>query len=163
MFSSILSILLDTSSPVALFMGYMGVALGVGLCGLGSSYGTAKSGVGAASVGVTRPELFIRSLLPVIMSGMIGLYGFIIGLILISNISRDGYDEFLGFGHFAAGLTVGLSGLACGMCIGIVGDAGVRANAQQGKLFVGVVLMLVFSEALGLYGLIIGLVMAVKS
>ena len=49
------------------------------------------------------------------------------------------------------------------MVIGVVGDAGVRANAQQDRLFVGVVLMLVFGEALGLYGLIIGLVMAVKT
>jgi len=96
------------------------------------------------------------------MSGMVGLYGFVMGIVLVSNIKRDGYDDFQGFAHFAAGLMVGLCGLACGTCIGIVGDAGVRANAQQEKLFVGVVLMLVFAEALGLYGLIIGLVMAVR-
>ena len=30
-----------------------------------------------------------------------------------------------------AGLTVGMSSLAAGMAIGVVGDAGVRANAQQ--------------------------------
>jgi V-type H+-transporting ATPase proteolipid subunit len=40
------------------------------------------------------------------------------------------------------------------MAIGIVGDAGVRANAQQPKLFVGMILVLIFAEALGLYGLI---------
>jgi len=138
------------------------VAAGVGLCTMGSSFGSAKAGVGASTVGVNNPHLFIRSILPVIMAGMVGLYGFIIGLIIISNISRDNYDEYKGFNHFAAGLTVGLSGLACGFCIGIVGDAGVRANAMQPRLFVGVVLMLVFAEALGLYGLIVGLVMAVK-
>jgi V-type H+-transporting ATPase proteolipid subunit len=42
------------------------------------------------------------------------------------------------------------------MCIGIVGDAGVRASAQQPRLYVGMVLILIFSEALGLYGLIVG-------
>ena len=35
-----------------------------------------------------------------------------------------------------AGLTVGMSSLAAGLAIGIVGDAGVRANAQQPRLFV---------------------------
>jgi hypothetical protein len=40
------------------------------------------------------------------------------------------------------------------MAIGIVGDAGVRANAQQPKLFVGMILILIFAEALALYGLI---------
>ena len=34
------------------------------------------------------------------------------------------------------GLTVGMSSLAAGLAIGIVGDAGVRANAQQPRLFV---------------------------
>ena len=39
-------------------------------------------------------------------------------------------------------------------------DAGVRANAQQPRLFVGMILILIFAEALGLYGLIVGLVVA---
>ena len=32
------------------------------------------------------------------------------------------------------------------MAIGVVGDAGVRANAQQPKLFVGMILILIFAE-----------------
>ena len=47
-----------------------------------------------------------------------------------------------------------------GLAIGIVGDAGVRANAQQPRLYVGMILILIFAEALGLYGLIVGLVVA---
>jgi len=35
------------------------------------------------------------------------------------------------------------------MAIGIVGDAGVRAVGQQDKLFVGMILILIFAEALG--------------
>ena len=52
------------------------------------------------------------------------------------------------------------SGLAAGIAIGIAGDAGVRAVAKQEKMYVGMVLVLIFAEALGLYGLIIGLIMA---
>ena len=47
--------------------------------------------------------------------------------------------------------------------IGIVGDAGVRASAQQAKLYVGMVLILIFAEALGLYGLIVGLILTSKT
>ena len=36
-----------------------------------------------------------------------------------------------------------------GMAIGIVGDAGVRAVGQQDKIFVGMILILIFAEALG--------------
>ena len=57
-----------------------------------------------------------------------------------------------GYAHLSAGLCCGLSGLAAGMAIGIVGDAGVRAVGQQEKLFVGMMLILIFAEALALYG-----------
>lgn len=70
------------------------------------------------------------------------------------------YSAYLGYAHLGAGLTVGMSSLAAGLAIGIVGDAGVRANAQQPRLFVGMILILIFAEALGLYGLIVGLVVA---
>lgn len=36
-----------------------------------------------------------------------------------------------GFLQLGAGLSVGLSGLAAGFAVGIVGDAGVRGTAQQ--------------------------------
>jgi V-type H+-transporting ATPase 16kDa proteolipid subunit len=48
---------------------------------------------------------------------------------------------------------------AAGLAIGIVGDAGVRANAQQDKIFVGMILILIFGEALALYGLIVSLIL----
>lgn len=57
-----------------------------------------------------------------------------------------------GFTQLGAGLAVGLAGLAAGFAIGIVGDAGVRGTAQQPRLFVGMILILIFSEVLGLYG-----------
>lgn len=40
-----------------------------------------------------------------------------------------------------------------------MGDAGVRANAQQDKIFVGMILILIFGEALALYGLIVSLIL----
>jgi V-type H+-transporting ATPase proteolipid subunit len=46
------------------------------------------------------------------------------------------------------------------LAIGIVGDAGVRANAQQQQIFVGMILILIFAEALGLYGLIIAIILS---
>lgn len=42
-------------------------------------------------------------------------------------------------------LTVYLS-----FAIGIVGDAGVRGTAQQPRLFVGMILILIFAEVLGM-------------
>ncbi|CAE8593795.1 unnamed protein product, partial [Polarella glacialis] len=102
----------------------------------------------------------MRSIIPVVMAGVLGIYGLITAVIINGKIHAPTYSAYAGYAHLAAGLTVGLSSLAAGMAIGVVGDAGVRANAQQPKLFVGMILILIFAEALGLYGLIVGLVVA---
>lgn len=72
----------------------------------------------------------------------------------VNQTADKAYYYFDGYAHFGAGLACGLAALGAGMAIGIVGDAGVRANAQQPKLFVGMILILIFAEALALYGLI---------
>jgi len=72
------------------------------------------------------------------------------------------YASFSGYAHLAAGVCVGFSGLAAGLAIGVVGDAGVRAVGRQEKLFVVLVLILIFAEALGLYGLIVSLILSQK-
>lgn len=59
-------------------------------------------------------------------------------------------------------MSVGFAGLAAGFAVGIVGDAGVRGAAQQPRLFVGMILMLIFAEVLGLYGLIVAVYLYTK-
>merc|ERR1712183_1207222 len=86
--------------------------------------------------------------------------GLITAVIINGKLDATEYSAYQGYAHLAAGLTVGMSSLAAGLAIGVVGDAGVRGNAQQPKLFVGMILILIFAEALGLYGLIVGLVVA---
>merc|ERR1719437_174645 len=103
----------------------------------------------------------MRSIIPVVMAGVLGIYGLITAVIINGKMSdAASYSAYSGYAHLGAGLTVGMSSLAAGLAIGIVGDAGVRANAQQPRLFVGMILILIFAEALGLYGLIVGLVVA---
>nr|KJB63566.1 hypothetical protein B456_010G006100 [Gossypium raimondii] len=114
----------DETAP---FFGFLGAAAALVFSCMGAAYGTAKSGVGVASMGVMRPELVMKSIVPVVMAAC------------------------------------GLAGLSAGMAIGIVGDAGVRANAQQPKLFVGMILILIFAEALALYGLIVGIILSSRA
>ena len=106
---------------------------------------------------VSQTSLVMRNIIPVVMAGVLGIYGLIVAVIIQGSIvsPQNGlsqYSLYTGFAHLAAGLCCGLSGLAAGMAIGIVGDAGVRAVGQQEKLFVGMILILIFAEALGLYG-----------
>lgn len=63
-----------------------------------------------------------------------------------------------GYKLLSAGLCCGLSALAAGLAIGVAGDAGVRAFAQTDGIFVGMILIMIFAEAIGLYGMIIAII-----
>lgn len=76
----------------ALFFGGMGIVSALVFGNMGAAYGTAKSGVGICSVAVLKPELIIKSIIPVVMAGILGIYGLIISVIISGscklNISR---------------------------------------------------------------------------
>ena len=165
MLSSILQSAIQLCPTTAPFFGFMGVTAALVFANLGAAYGTAKSGVGISSMGVMRPELVMRNIIPVVMAGVLGIYGLIVAVIIQGSIKAPEalgavYSSHTGFAHLSAGLCCGLSGLAAGMAIGVVGDAGVRAVGQQEKLYVGMILILIFAEALGLYGLIVALILS---
>jgi len=151
--------------PYTPFFGAMGAASAMVFSALGAAYGTAKSGCGISAMAVMRPELIMKSIIPVVMAGIVAIYGLVVGALIANDLKppTEGYDLFRSFMDLGAGLSVGLSGLAAGYAIGIAGDAGVRGTAQQPKLFVGMILILIFAEVLGLYGLIIALIMSTKT
>jgi len=155
------------------FFGFMGLASALVFANLGAAYGTAKSGVGICSIGVLRNDLIFKSLIPGIMAGILGIYGLIVAVIYQGKIQYTSppatgeslsikYSNYDGYRHLAGGLCCGLSALGAGLCIGIVGDAGVRANAQK-DIYVGMILILIFAEALGLYGLIVAIILSTTS
>ncbi|PWY80198.1 V-type ATPase [Aspergillus eucalypticola CBS 122712] len=142
---------------------------------MGAAYGTAKSGIGISGVGTFRPDLIMKSLIPVVMSGIIAVYGLVISVLIAGDMDpppNKHMSLYTGFMHLAAGLSVGLAGVAAGYTIGVVGDAvsshceecldgsaqvliwiqGVRAYMQQSRVYVGMILILIFGEVLGLYG-----------
>ena len=188
----------------ALFFGGMGIVAALVFGNMGAAYGTAKSGVGICSVAVLKPELIIKSIIPVVMAGILGIYGLIISVIIsgsckysmsdifgywltkpryllypnhlfsfsivkavpydenIMKASEWSYNYALGYKQLASGLCCGLSSLAAGLAIGIVGDAGVRANGQK-NILIALILMMIFAEALALYGFIIAIVLVMSA
>merc|ERR1712008_573366 len=117
------------------FWGMLGVSSAIVFANTGAAYGTAKSGVGISCMGVMRPDMVMRSIIPVVMAGVLGIYGLITAVIINGKMEAATYSAYSGYAHLGAGLTVGMSSLAAGLAIGIVGDAGVRANAQQPPFF----------------------------
>ncbi|KAE8355168.1 hypothetical protein BDV28DRAFT_155575 [Aspergillus coremiiformis] len=140
------------------FFGALGCTSAIVFTCFGAAYGTAKAGVGVCGMAVLRPDLIVKNIVPIVMAGIIGIYGLVVS-VLIANDLQQLVPLYTGFIQLGAGLAVGLAGLAAGFAIGIVGDAGVRGTAQQPRLYVGMILILIFAEVLGLYGLIVALLM----
>lgn len=145
------------------FFGALGAASAMIFSAMGAAYGTAKSGAGIAGMSVTRPDLIMKSIVPVVMAGIIAIYGLVVAVLIAQGMDPNKYSFFKGVNDLAAGLACGLSGLGAGVAIGIVGDSGVRGTSLQPKLFVGMILILIFAEVLGLYGMIVALILSSKS
>jgi len=98
------------------------------------------------------------------MAGIVAMYGMVVSVIIASGLSSTHPTSLAAsMIQMGAGLSVGLCGMSAGFAIGIVGDAGVRASAQQPRLYVGMILIMIFAEVLGLYGMIVALLMLAQA
>jgi len=59
---------------------------------MGAAYGTAKSGMGIQVMGIQKPELVMKSVIPVVMAGVIGIYGLIIAVIIGNKGGQPPYS-----------------------------------------------------------------------
>jgi len=143
------------------FLGCMGAAAAIVLSALGAAYGTAKSGMGISAMAGLKPELVLKSLIPVVMASILAMYGLYVGNEIIQGLKpAPEYSLFDGFLDFAAGLSVGICGLAAGFAIGVVGEAGLKSisTAKEPTFFKGLILILIFAEFLGLYGFVAAII-----
>jgi len=122
--------------------------------GIGAAYATAKVGVASTQLSIMRPDLFMRCIVPILMAGVVALYGLIAMGIMVKDFKRANYPLFLGAMHLGSGLAVGFGSLAAGFAMGVCGEAGLRGFAQQPRLYASMIIVLIFAEVLGLYGIV---------
>jgi len=155
------------------YWAYCGVAFALGFSIIGASWGIMLAGSSLLGSAVKAPRIRSKNLVSIIFCEAVAIYGVIMSIILVNRIaepSEEGYcfyDQvvspeclqmlYSGYCLFFAGLTVGCSNMACGICVGITGSGCALADAQAG-LFEKIVIVEIFCEAIGLFGMIIGIV-----
>ena len=68
---------------------FLGIAIAVIFSGAGSAKGVGHVGEAAAAVVIDEPEKFGKSMVLQLLPGTQGLYGFVIGLVVLLGLSSD--------------------------------------------------------------------------
>lgn len=74
----------------------------------GAAWGTWRAGMGVCQMGVDHPKGVIKNIVPIVMAGVLGIYGLIVSVIITQAISAPGadgyntYSVYNGYTHVSA-------------------------------------------------------------
>jgi len=151
--------------------GFYGIAFGLGCSVVGAAWGIWLTGSCLVGAAVKAPRIRSKNLISVIFCEATAIYGVILAIILLSKMSvpKDFshdmpkgflYDQwyFSGYSVFSSGLSVGLTNIASGISVGLAGSSCAIADAQNPTLFVKILIVEIFASALGIFGIIVGII-----
>ena len=142
-----------------ILVAYVGVALMVGLSGLGSVYGLTICGKAVTGAMKKAPEKMGTYIALSALPSSQGLYGFVAYMVIRSYLV-EGITWLATAGILGAGLLMGFAGLFSAIRQGEVCAEGITATAGGHNVFASTMVMAVFPELYAILALVVSILIA---
>jgi V/A-type H+-transporting ATPase subunit K len=136
----------------------LGIALAVGMAGIGSAKGVGTVGQAAAGLMTEQPEKFGKSLVLQLLPGTQGIYGFVIGLLVFLRIDAS-LSLQAGFYYLMACLPIAITGLWSGIAQGKAAAAGIAILAKKPEHNTKGIIYAAMVETYALLGFVISMLL----
>lgn len=141
-----------------IFFAGLGAAIAVILSGFGSAKGVGLVGEAASGLMIEEPHKFGKALVLQLLPGTQGLYGFVIGLLVLGKLSAT-MSLAEGMFIFAACLPVGLVGWISAIAQGKTAAAGISILAKNEEQSTKGIIFSVMVETYALLAFVISLIL----
>ncbi|MDD7464177.1 MAG: V-type ATP synthase subunit K [Anaerococcus sp.] len=145
-----------------IILGALAVAIAALVAGMGSAKGVGMVGEAAAGLTVEEPEKFGKALVLQLLPGTQGLYGFVIGFMIMSGLSGD-IDFQTGLYYLMAALPVGIVGYHSAVAQAKVAIGGVNILAKNEPEFTRGIIFSVMVELYAILGFVISLLLVTRA
>ena len=146
---------------------YAGIGLAITFSIIGAVWGIFLTGASIMGAAVGVPRVTTKNLVSVVFCEAVAIYGVIMAIIMNEKIevyNGNIYSDpvvykqalYAGCNLFWIGFLVGVSNIVCGVSVGVTGSSCVLVDAQEHSTFIKMLIVEIFGSALGLFGLIIG-------
>ena len=153
---------------------YLGVAFAIALSIIGAVWGILITGASLIGASIKSPRVRTKNLVSIVFCEAVAIYGVIMAILMSEKITEYSAEQlqdpelyrqvmYACLGFLWTGLGVGFSNIVCGVCVGISGSSCVLADAQEASTFIKILVIEIFGSALGLFGLIIGVMQLSQS
>ena len=149
-----------------IFFAILGAAIATVLAGIGSAKGVGSAAQTAMGVLSEDSSMFGKMLVLTLLPGTQGLYGFIVGfLILVSSGVLSGAANVTlaqGLAYAGASLAIGFGGLFSGLAHGKAAVAGIAMSAKDEKNFSKGMVSVTLVEIYALLAFIVSLLVVIQ-
>lgn len=151
----------DANNFGGFVFGALGVAMAVGLAGIGSAKGVGIAGQAVSGLLTEQPEKFGKALILELLPGTQGLYGFVVGLMVLFQLSPE-TTLSQGIYLFFACLPVGIAGLFSGIAQGKAAASAVQILAKKPEHNTKGIVLTAMVETYALLGFVISIMLVVN-